>query len=133
MVAKAATTFKEHGATRHPEAWGDDLRDGKPADFKMAVKARERFRVRPLVLPSRGPHLAAAKYRYRQDKTEGEQPFGQWRRIIRCEVRRALGPAVKGAATFWTDRDCGCRCEGMPPRGRPCYAVRSTIGRGSND
>ena len=35
----AAEIFKEHGATRIVECWGDDIRDGKVTDFKMAVKA----------------------------------------------------------------------------------------------
>ena len=39
MAAKAAGKFKEYGAVRVVEAWGDDLRDGKVTDYKKAVKA----------------------------------------------------------------------------------------------
>ena len=39
MAAKAAGKFKEYGAVRVVEAWGDDVRDDKVINFKKAVRA----------------------------------------------------------------------------------------------
>ncbi|WP_245648901.1 DUF1428 domain-containing protein [Sphingomonas sanxanigenens] len=41
MAAKAAGLFREYGATRVVEAWGDDVPDGKITDYKCAVKAED--------------------------------------------------------------------------------------------
>jgi uncharacterized protein YbaA (DUF1428 family) len=40
IAAKAADIYKEYGATRVVEAWGDDVPDGKLTDFRRAVKAK---------------------------------------------------------------------------------------------
>jgi uncharacterized protein YbaA (DUF1428 family) len=39
LAEKAAGVFKEYGAIRIVEAWGDDVPDGKVTDYKGAVKA----------------------------------------------------------------------------------------------
>jgi len=41
LAAKAAPLFREFGALRHIEAWGDDVPRGKLNDFYSAVKAED--------------------------------------------------------------------------------------------
>ena len=39
LASQMLPLFKEYGATRVVECWGDDVPDGKVTDFKGAVKA----------------------------------------------------------------------------------------------
>ena len=41
LALKAAGIFREHGAIRSLEAWGDDVKEGKQTDFRRAVKAED--------------------------------------------------------------------------------------------
>jgi uncharacterized protein YbaA (DUF1428 family) len=41
MALKAAAMFREHGAVRLVEAWGDDVPDGKLTDFRKSVQAQD--------------------------------------------------------------------------------------------
>ena len=40
MAASAAPVFRELGAERVVECWGDDIPDGKVTDFKRSVQAK---------------------------------------------------------------------------------------------
>jgi len=40
-AAEAAVLFKEFGAIRMVECWGDDVPDGKVTDFRGAVQAKD--------------------------------------------------------------------------------------------
>ncbi|HEY2446652.1 MAG TPA: DUF1428 domain-containing protein [Rhizomicrobium sp.] len=39
MAKESSIMFREHGATRIVECWGNDVPDGKLTDFRRAVKA----------------------------------------------------------------------------------------------
>lgn len=41
LARKSAAIFKELGAIRVTECWGDDVPDGKVTDFRKAVKAED--------------------------------------------------------------------------------------------
>lgn len=41
FAEKAAPIFKEHGATRVVEGWGDDVPEGKLTDFRRSVQAAD--------------------------------------------------------------------------------------------
>jgi uncharacterized protein YbaA (DUF1428 family) len=41
MAARMAPIFREHGAVRVVEAWGDDVPDGKVTDYRKAAHAKD--------------------------------------------------------------------------------------------
>jgi uncharacterized protein YbaA (DUF1428 family) len=41
MASRAARLFRDYGALRVVEGWGDDVPDGKITDFRRAVEARD--------------------------------------------------------------------------------------------
>src|SRR5690348_13884106 len=79
MAAKVAPIFKEYGATRLMEYWGDDLPDGKITDFKGAVKAGpdENVVFSWVVWPSKAVRDAASKKLMEDPRLPqpGEMPF----------------------------------------------------------
>ncbi len=63
MAKKAAAVFKQHGALKVVECWGDDVPEGKLTSFPMAVKreADETVVFSWIVWPSRAVRDAGMK------------------------------------------------------------------------
>jgi uncharacterized protein YbaA (DUF1428 family) len=87
LAAMAATVFKEHGALKVVECWGEDVPDGKVTSFPMAVKRtpEETVVFSWIVWPSRkardeGNKKAMADPRMQPDKNE--MPFDGQRMIF---------------------------------------------------
>jgi uncharacterized protein YbaA (DUF1428 family) len=86
QAAKMAPIFKEFGAKRVVECWGDDVPDGKVTDFKGAVKANDDETVvfSWVEYPSKEIRDAANK-RIMEDKrvkAMGDMPFDGKRMIF---------------------------------------------------
>lgn len=74
-AAETAEVFKEHGALKSVECWGDDVPDGKLTSFPMAVQRKDDETVvfSWIVWPSKdvrdkGMKLAMADPRFKPDK-----------------------------------------------------------------
>ena len=86
MAAKAAPVFREYGATRVVECWGDDVPDGKVTDFKRAVNAEagENVVLSWIVWPSKAVRDEANKKIMADPRMEmgDDMPFDPKRMIV---------------------------------------------------
>lgn len=85
MAEKMATSFKDKGALRVVEGWGDDVPEGKVTDFKRAVKAEE------------GENIV---YSYVQwpDKATRDQA---WNELMNDPAMQNQTPPFDGKRMFW--------------------------------
>ena len=86
MAEKAAPVFREYGATRVVEAWGDDIKDGKVTDYKKAVKAEE------------GENVVFSYVEWPDKKTRDDA----WEKIMKDERMQPDGEMpFDGQRMFW--------------------------------
>lgn len=85
FARRALPLFKEYGAIRLVEAWGDDVPHGKTTDFHMAVKAKEDETVLFAWVEWPSREIRDACHSKMQDdprmKDMGEMPFDGMRMI----------------------------------------------------
>jgi uncharacterized protein YbaA (DUF1428 family) len=86
LAARAQAIFREHGATRVVECWGDDVPDGKFTDFKGAVKAEpgENIVFSWVVWPSRAARDEGNRKMMRDQRMQpaADMPFDGKRMIF---------------------------------------------------
>ena len=86
MAAKAAPVFKEHGALKVVECWGDDVPEGKLTSFPMAVKREpdETVVFSWILWPSRAARDEGMKKAMADPRLDpgGEMPFDGKRMIF---------------------------------------------------
>ena len=86
LAAMAAPIFREHGALRVVECWGNDVPHGKTTDFFMSVKAEEGENVvfSWIVYPSKEVRDEANRKVFEDErmKMSGDMPFDGKRMIF---------------------------------------------------
>ncbi len=86
LCAETATLFREYGATRMVECWGEDVPEGKVTDFRSAVNATDGENVvfSWIVWPDRATCDAATKKMLSDERMQpsGEIPFDMQRLIF---------------------------------------------------
>jgi uncharacterized protein YbaA (DUF1428 family) len=77
MAARAAPMFKEYGALRIVECWGDAIPDGETTDFRKAVKAEQGENVvfSWIVWPSKEVHDEAQKTMITDERMQMDEPM----------------------------------------------------------
>lgn len=86
MAEVTAPVFREYGALRVVECWGDDVPDGKTTDFRRAVKAQEGEQVvfSWIVWPSKAVRDEAMSKVMKDERMQpgGDMPFDGYRMIF---------------------------------------------------
>ena len=84
-AAEAAPLFKDFGATRQVEAWGDDVPDGKVTDYKRAVKAED------------GENVVYSYVEWPDKETRD----AAWAKMMASESESSHGNIFDGKRMFW--------------------------------